>query len=96
MVCRLFGARPLSEPMLEYCQLDPWEHKSVIFFIEVHIYSIKKMHLEMVSAKWRSFCLGINVLTGIETALQNLWDFVVIPMPIIQLEREDGFTLKIV
>ena len=22
---RLVGAKPLSEPMLEYCQLDPWE-----------------------------------------------------------------------
>ena len=23
MVCHLFNAKPLSEPMLEYCQLDP-------------------------------------------------------------------------
>ena len=23
MACRLFGAKPLSEPMLGYCQLDP-------------------------------------------------------------------------
>ena len=23
MACRLFGAKPLSEPMLEYCQLNP-------------------------------------------------------------------------
>ena len=29
MVCRLFDAKPLSEPMLEYCQLDPWEQTSV-------------------------------------------------------------------
>ena len=25
MACRLAGTKPLSEPMLEYCQLDPWE-----------------------------------------------------------------------
>ena len=25
MACRLVGAKPLSEPMLEYCQLDPWD-----------------------------------------------------------------------
>ena len=25
MACRLAGAKPLSEPMLEYCQLDHWE-----------------------------------------------------------------------
>ena len=31
MACRLFGAQPLSEPMLDYCQLDPCEHKSVKF-----------------------------------------------------------------
>ena len=26
MAWRLFGAKPLSEPMLPYCQLDPKEH----------------------------------------------------------------------
>ena len=25
MACRLFGAKPLPEPMLAYCQLDTWE-----------------------------------------------------------------------
>ena len=29
MACRLAGAKPLSEPMLEYCSLDPWEQTSV-------------------------------------------------------------------
>ena len=29
MVCHLFGAKPLSKPMLEYCQLNPWEQTSV-------------------------------------------------------------------
>ena len=28
MACRLFGAKPLPEPMLAYCQLDSWELKS--------------------------------------------------------------------
>ena len=31
MACRLFGAKPLSEPMLAYCQLDSWEQISVKF-----------------------------------------------------------------
>ena len=31
MACRLVGAKPLSELMLEYCQLDPWEATSVKF-----------------------------------------------------------------
>ena len=45
-----------------------------IFFIEpsgtnfseiligIHIFSLKKMHLKMSSAKWRPFCLGLSVL----------------------------------
>ena len=31
MACRLFGAKPLSKPMLGYCQLDPREQTSVKF-----------------------------------------------------------------
>ena len=31
MACRLAGTKPLSEPMLEYCQLDHWEQTSVKF-----------------------------------------------------------------
>ena len=31
MACRLAVAKPLSEPMLEYCQLDRWEQTSVKF-----------------------------------------------------------------
>ena len=29
--------------------------------IEIHTFSFKKMHLKMSSAKWRLFCLGLNV-----------------------------------
>ena len=30
--------------------------------ITIHIFSFKKMHSKMSSAKWRPFCLGLNVL----------------------------------
>ena len=30
--------------------------------IGIHTFSFKKMHLKMSSAKWRPFCLGLNVL----------------------------------
>ena len=30
--------------------------------IRIHAFSFKKMHLKMSSAKWRPFCLGLNVL----------------------------------
>ena len=34
MACRLFSAKPLSKPMLGYCQMDPEELTSVIFFYQ--------------------------------------------------------------
>ena len=37
MACRLFGAKPLSKPMLPYCQLDPTEHISMEFYSKVFI-----------------------------------------------------------
>ena len=32
--------------------------------IEIHTFSFKKIHLKMLSGKWRPFCLGLNVLNG--------------------------------
>ena len=31
MACRLVGAKPLSESLLDYCQFDPCEHISMKF-----------------------------------------------------------------
>ena len=39
-----------------------WTNFSEILF-RMQIFSFKKMHLKMASAKWRPFCLGLNVLT---------------------------------
>ena len=61
MAFRLAGAKPLSEPMLDYCYLDHWDQTSVKILSE--IYTIfKKMHLKM-SAKWQPFCLNLNLLS---------------------------------
>ena len=35
--------------------------------IEIHIFSLKKIHLKMSSGKWRPFCLGLNGLTNYRT-----------------------------
>ena len=35
MACRLFGAKPLSEPMMLYSQLDRKEHISVKFYLKL-------------------------------------------------------------
>ena len=39
--------------------------------IEIHSFSLKKMHLKMLSGKWRPFCLGLNVLTKSTLKLQH-------------------------
>ena len=33
--------------------------------IEIHTFSLKKIHLKLSSGKWRSFCLGLNMLSVI-------------------------------
>ena len=40
-----------------------WTNFSEIL-IGIQIFSFKKMRLKMSSAKWRPFCLGLNVLIG--------------------------------
>ena len=50
MACRLFGAKPLSEPMLPYCQLDAKEHTSVTFYLRFNIF-IEGNALENVVCK---------------------------------------------
>ena len=41
--------------------------------IEIHTFSLKKMHLKMSSGKWRPFCLGLNVLTHWRLARQSIY-----------------------
>ena len=62
MASSLEDAEPLSEPVLEYCWLDPWEQISVKYF-RIKTLSLKKMHFRIASAKWRQFWFGLNVLT---------------------------------
>ena len=38
--------------------------------IRIQTFSFKKMHLNMSSAKWRPFCLGLNVLTNAVTNVE--------------------------
>ena len=46
MAYRLFGAKPLPEPMLAYGQLDTWEHISVKFDSEFYnFYSINAIEI---------------------------------------------------
>ena len=58
MARRLFGAKPLPEPMLNYCQLDSWEQISVEFESEFYQFHSRKCIWNCRLAKWRSFCPG--------------------------------------
>ena len=39
--------------------------------IAIQTFSLKKMHLKISSAKWRPFCLGLNVLTLLGLKLEH-------------------------
>ena len=41
--------------------------------IGIQTFSFKKMHLNMSSAKWRPFCLGLNVLTNMYECINIRW-----------------------
>ena len=58
MACRLFGAKPLSKPLLGYCQLNPQEQTSSETLIKIQKFSFTKIHLKISSAKWWPFCRG--------------------------------------
>ena len=62
MACHLFAAKPLSEPVLPYCQLDHKEHISVKFLFKIQTFSFKEIHIKMLSAKVVAILPGINVL----------------------------------
>ena len=61
MTCRLFGTKPLPEPMLTYCQLDSWEQISVKFEAEFYHFQSRKCIWNGLP-KWRPFCPGGNEL----------------------------------
>ena len=58
MACRLFGAKPLPEPMLIYCQLDSREQVSVKFESEFYHFHSRKCIWKCRLPIWRPFCPG--------------------------------------
>ena len=67
MACRLFGAKPLSEPMQLMLLIGHVGTKFNEISTKIHILSFKKIHFKM-SSKWWPFCLGLIVLTQL-----NVW-----------------------
>ena len=50
--------------------------------IGIQIFSFKKMRLKMSSAKWRPFCLGLNVLTRIHHTVP-MWSIAACPNSLV-------------
>ena len=48
MACRQFGAKPLPEPLLAYCELDSWEQILVKFEWEFYHFLSRKFKFEIV------------------------------------------------
>ena len=62
MACRLFGAKPLPEPMLAYCQLDSREQISVKFGSEFFHFHSRKFIWKCRLPKTPPFCPKWNDL----------------------------------
>ena len=42
--------------------IGPWGTNCSEILIDIHTFSFKRINFKMSSAKWRPFCLGLNVL----------------------------------
>ena len=56
MACCLFSTKPLSEPVLQYCQLDPKENISVKFYSKFKSFYSRKCTWKCRLPKWRPSC----------------------------------------
>ena len=52
--------------------IEPLGTNIIEISIGIHTFSFKKMHLNMSSAKWRPFCLSLNVLITTEYLIMHL------------------------
>ena len=75
MSCHLFGAKPLPEPMLTYCQLDSWEQISVKFESEFHHFHSRKCIWNCRLPKWQPFCSRGDELTEQMSTYQIFWSW---------------------
>ena len=64
--CRRFGANPLPEPMLAFCQLDFWEQISVKFEWEFFHFNSRKCFWNYHLSKWQPFFPGGDEVNMIE------------------------------
>ena len=66
MVCRLVGAKPLSETMVGYCYFDPWEQTFSDINRNAYIFIQENVVCEMVAILFRPQCVTSCVDSAIE------------------------------
>ena len=80
MACHLFSTKPLSEPMLPNCKLDPMEHISKTFclnfnvFIEENIIEILICEMAVFSSRpqyVKHHCIEIG-----DNPMTNHWEII--------------------
>ena len=62
-VCPWYLRTPITMHIVNVYNCTPLGTNFNEILIEILTFWFKKMHLKMSSAKWRPFCLGLNVLT---------------------------------
>ena len=65
MACRLFGAKPLPEAMLAFCQLDSWKQISVTIESEFYHFQLRKRISKCCLPEWQPFCPGGDELKAV-------------------------------
>ena len=63
MACQLYGAKPVSEPMLGLLLNGPMRIDLSEIWIKLQTFSNNKIYVKISFLKWWSFYPGINVLT---------------------------------
>ena len=66
------GLSPGRRQAIIWTNAGPLETNFSEIFIGIQTFSFGKMHFKMSSAKWRPFCLGLNVLSQVKS-LQLAW-----------------------
>ena len=72
MDCRLFCTKPLSKPMMTYCQFGAKEQSPLNSFIEIKTFSLKKLHLRMSCVEVAAILSRLQCVTEIFVDLK-LW-----------------------
>ena len=87
MACRLFGAKPLPEPVLTYCQLVPWEQTSMNYNqntkLFIHEYAFENVVCKMAAilfrGRWVKHCDSCDRIGNPDTGNGNImiqtWTF---------------------